>query len=398
MSNDLKSQAVKKRRGGFYFPILLVFIFSDQICDNYIFGSFSDQPINYQLFLYISFLLLQIISSPIQAGFSDFHCRKKSLVVALTFSALSLLSILLIQFLKINPLVFFVFIILAKGGLGNTLPLSWAAISDLKTGDFRFSLALSTAAIAAGFLALSLIEKFFNEKTSGIGIFLIYLVVVFICIKKFIDIRDKGKPKDESPRHFFHLVQIELKNLSLELKKPDIIFSLISFSLWQVSFYIVHQLDLDFHNQYFSNVTQVMMLGYFVGVLILRFCNKFSDYIMIKTGYWICLSSILPIFIFSLFFNNINKLIVPCYFIYNLGTAFMPASLFSIISSKRKPHEQGKVYGLIDSTNTFSILCSSLILVPFNSITINPLLVIFISFITMAVSFFPFKKLEKIHA
>lgn len=75
--------------------------------------------------------------------FLIFTVEKKSLIISISFSVLSLVLV----FLYTKKILFSFYtlgvILLMKGLCGNTVPISWAAIADTQKRDFRFSLTLS---------------------------------------------------------------------------------------------------------------------------------------------------------------------------------------------------------------------------------------------------------------
>src|SRR5579863_8000522 len=140
-----------------YLPLLLAFIFIDETCSNYILNAFANRTSLLEFSLYVIVLFVSIIASPIQAGYSDFYCRKKSLIISLSCSLLSCILVFFSLKNTFSPLLFLFIGIIIKAALGNTLPLSWAAIADTQNKNFRFSLALSTSAMAFGYFMLIII-------------------------------------------------------------------------------------------------------------------------------------------------------------------------------------------------------------------------------------------------
>lgn len=379
-----------------YLPILLIFILIDEISDNYILTIFSQKTLKWEFIFYCLFLVIQAIASPIQAGYSDFYSRKKSLVIALFCSALSLLVML---FYLQNPLLWLLGLVcLVKAGVGNILPIAWAAIADTQSTNFRFSLGLSTAAIAVGYLLLIIMQRFFVSRMTGIIITFLFAVVIYLCIRKFNDIRDKKNNFEEELNNEKSIVKEIHLIIHDFLKQRRTRKALITFLLWEFSFYIVHMQDVDFEIKEFENITPAMALGYLLGIGILGLSKK-SDEKMIQIGYLTSLLAFAPIFFINHLINKVLIIAIPCYFIYSMGAAFLVPSLFSILSKERKSNEQGKIYGLIDSVDTFAFLFSSIFVILCSYLKIKPIFVIIFSFLIILISihyYVEFKKSDTI--
>lgn len=382
-----------------YLPLLLSFIFIDEVTGNFIFNIFAKQNGFYELILYSSFLIFSIIASPIQAGYSDFYCRKKSLVVSLSFSLASVFFILLSLQNLYSPFLFLSLAILAKAGLGNNVPLSWAGIADTQTKNFRFSFGLSTSAMAFGYLILIVIQKLFSLNASFFIIILSLSIILYFCIKYFTDIRDKKSPEEIQSQ----LKKIEGKILILEemkliinnfLKYRHIRKALVTYFLWELSFYAVLITDVDLKIKEFNHLSLGMMVGYLIGVLLLRIFQKKTDDQMIRTGYIISLLSLTFIFILSPVYN-MQFILIPCFSCFSLAAAFLAPSLFAILSREKGPHEQGKIYGLIDSVDTIAFLLASISVMIYKEFNLNLVFFALFIFVVFALSWFPYAQFKK---
>lgn len=385
-------------------PLLLTFILSDVAADNYIFRHLSDNAHEYHVWLLMGFLLLEIIAAPIQSGFSDFNCRKKSLIISLSFSLLSLIFIFFYnQNLLVTSLAI-ALIILTKAGFGNTTPMSWAGIADTQTRNFRFSLGLSTGAFAFGYFILIFINKLFGVRNANLVLIFLFLILLMLCAKYFFDFADeasktnsidKNNSKLERGTPYLHLMTREFKLIVTEFKQVRTRRALITFFLWEVSLYSIHMLDVDFHLPEFANLTTSMVFGYFLGIGLLKLFESVEDKKMIRVGYNICVLSVVPFFIIYPFVNNSRMLALICYFFYNLGTAFLAPSLFAILSKERKQHEQGKIYGLIDSTDTVAFLLAAIVVVLYKFMRLSPIYIVSFSFVVFVLSWLPYGKFEE---
>lgn len=378
-----------------YLPLILAFIFIDETCNNFILNLFAKQSSVTEIFLYSGFLLTSILSAPIQSGYSDYYCRKISLVVSLSFSLLSILFAFLSTETAFSPLLFLILAFISKGALGNTLPLSWAAIADTQGNNFRFSFALSTSAMAFGYLILIGIKSFFNNSQSIFIIFALLATLIYLSIRFFYDIRDKQFKNQINSHGFVENLFIEI-NLIINhfLKDRRTRKAISAFMLWEISFYTALISDVDVKISDFKYVSLSMLIGYFAGVALLKFFYRYTDYVMIKAGYILSIVSLIPIFIAGPF-TGIGRISVVCYFFYSLAAAFLAPSLFSILSKERRPHEQGKIYGLIDSSDTISFLIASIFVIFYHTYQVNAIFLPLFSLIVFLLSSIPYGRFKK---
>ncbi len=386
-----------------YLLIFVLFILSDVVADNSILKVFGSQPPLTSLLLSSGFLVLQMVAAPIQAGFSDFYCRKKTLVASLSFSFLSLL---ILYFTKSNSASIFLFILIlfTKGGLGNTVPLTWGALADSQEKNLRFSLAISTAAYAIGYMILAVLNMnaIKNEflqtwllSPESIPTILFVLSII-LCILYFRDIRDRKLYNSNYNKSYTYLelIHSEFKSLLKDLCRKSTKFGMLAYFLWATSQYSVLVLLTDFQTTYTSTVIW-MMCGYFTGVTVLGFCKNVSDETMIKTGYII---TIIALFLFFVFlpFGNIKNLLSICYFFYTMGNAFLSPSILSLFSKERGLENQGKGFGLIVSADDGGFLIASILVIFFRLINLDLVYMIVFSFVIFILSLFPYLKYEKI--
>jgi len=348
------------------------------------------------------FLLTVIIFSPIQAGFSDRYCRKKSVIVSLSLSAFSVMIILWSQNTYFSIFALFL-IIFSKGVVGNTQPISLAGVADRKLNNIRFSMALCTGAMAAGYLVLIIFQKLLSETQASLTLLILFALIIILCILFFRDIRDKeGKTLETTPTSStYNLLKQEVKLVlqetilvKEELKSKRLQKALLIFAFWEISQYSVHCLNIDLRIGKFSNLTTAMVLGYLIGLFILSFFKKSSDYSTIRIGYAICLLSVVPFFILDPFLDNGKPLLLGCYFFYNLGTVFLAPSLFSILAGEKPSHEQGKIFGLLDSTDTIAFLIATCVAIAYFSLDLPDAFITAFSSIILFLSWFIFKSFE----
>lgn len=291
-----------------------------------------------------------------------------------------------------------------KGCFGNTIPLAWAGIGDTQDKNFRFSFGLSTGSYAVGYLLL-IGNVFLTEMQSNVTIIIFLALLIYLCVTRFQDIRDKKSVQIYKKKvpfgmrkllSVFGLVWNESKQVVRSLTAKHIRNSLGAFLLWEISLYSILLLYVDFGVKDFSTVGVGMMFGYLLGVLILKFTAWIEDDKMIKIGYYFSTLSLIPSFILFPFVEEINFILLTvCYFFHTMGNAFLCPTLFAILAKEMEPHEQGKVYGLIESADTVAFLFASVAVMIYNYFHLHLIFIIGFSFITVAVSWFPYEKFKK---
>lgn len=389
----MEQNNLEKKLSKIYLSQLLAFIFVDEICNNYFLNIFDGLSSKIQEFsFYLFFLIVQILFSPIQSTYSDLYCRKKSLVISLFASALSLIPAYLYFKQLLTPIILLGMMSSIKGIFGNNLPLSWAAIADTQNKSVRLSLALSTSAMALGYLGLILLRKMFGNEGLVKVIFFMFIILSFICAKKFFDIRDKKYWEKDKKISFSNEIRLLVNNF---LKSRRFRKGLLTFIYWEISFYSIHMLDVDLKIKEFKGLTLAMILGYLVGVTCLWKFSKKKDHELIKYGFIISILSFLPIFILTPIVSDIEKVIISCYFFYALGSAFLIPSLFSTLSNERKASEQGKIYGLLDSADTIAFLVATLITMGYHWIQMNQFFIVFFSFTVFLLSWWSYAAFKK---
>ncbi len=427
-----------------YLPIILAFILGDVVCDNLIFRSFRTQTENspiiseesfgkktkisdfssasngslpsekttenlsssteadsLQFFLFLGALLLQTIAAPIQAAFSDLYCRKKSLLISLVLSLVSLAILYLYDQKVWFSLSTLLLIIFLKCSFGNTTPLAWAAVADTQNKNFRFSFGLSTSAYAIAYLLLILSNKALTSDQSILSSLFVFAALVLLCLFLFKDIRDEvpsfQKEKTKRKPNISSAIKNEISLIFKDLRKGYIKKSLLSFLLWEISLYVILLLYVDFDVATFSFTAVAISCGYLFGIAILKIFPRITDKKMIVFGYNFSSISLLPIFIIVPFISEGHPtLLALCYFFHALGNALLCSTIFALLSKVTPIHEQGRLYGLIASADTIAFLIASLAIILYNHFQLHFLYIVIFSFLTVSISWFPYKRFEKI--
>ncbi len=342
-------------------------------------------------------LILQIIISPIQAGVSDFYGRKISLIISLTFSLFSLIFVYLYDLRILSYLPVLILINLSKGVFGNTVPIAWAAVGDMKGRDFRFSFAKATAAYAVGYLVLIFLNKHLSETQATLLLIISFVFAIYLCIRYFFDLKDIKLDQIKNLKISFQ--KFIFKEILLIIKdvknKPNqAIFT--AWILLETSIYVILILYADFINYESSLVEILMMVGYLIGTYSVKYLSHIEDEKMIRIGYTISLISLIPYFVLVNFVTNIDVVLASCYFFHAIGNALLSPTMFSIISKTREAHERGKIYGLAESADTIAFLIAALFITMYKYFKLDVTLLVSVSFITVLISWIPYRKFEKL--
>lgn len=384
------------------------FVYADVVCEN-VLALINDQLSHIKAtVLLLSFLVLQVFFAAIQSGLSDFFGRKKSLITSLGISFFSLILIVLYLSFFQTSIFLLVSALVLKAVFGNTIPISFASIPDTQDRNLRGGFALASSSYSLAFLTLVSINVFFTTNFPHILISLIILAVSIVAIVfLFVDPVDKTAhlPEDlarearkRSLSLYWKLGVREINLLIEELKKDLTGFSLSAYLLWEVSMYtiIISQVELSPNES--QQTTLFMMLGYLVGVslLKLKFFAKISDAKMLLSGYLLSFLSLLAFVPLIVFTRNMNVVLTVCFAVHSVGNAFLSPTVLSILTKNRSRHDQGKILGLVESVDTIAFLLAT-VFVMLHAAKGWPLVfLILFSFVSFSMSWIMFPKIRKL--
>lgn len=389
---------------------IILFVYADLICENVLVIVNDHQTHIVATSLLLVFLLFQIFFAAIQSGLSDFIGRKESLVLSFSVSLFSLLCAFLYSFNCLRWEFFLILALISKAFWGNTIPISFAAIADTQKKNYRGSFALASSTYSLAFITLIIINSFFSDELIFISISAaIILTSLLMCISSFRDSSDKSAhlPHDGSlthPSNFFikawNLGVREISLLITELKRPLTKYALSAYTLWEVSMYSIIISQVDLNPGPSQKITLAMMIGYLIGVFILRVrpCSRLKDKKMITIGYFFSFFSLIPYFILMKFTTSQNILLGACYSLHAIGNAFLSPTILSILVRKRSTHDQGKILGLVESADTVAFLLATIFVMAYSGYSWPVMVLVLFSFISFSLSWFYFpviKRLEK---
>jgi len=306
------------------------------------------------------FMILQFIAAPIQSAISDFWCRRKSLYIAMGSTVIS-------SFL----LSFFPYLVLiVKGLIGNVVPIARAGVADENLRDFRSSIGLTTVAISLGYLIIRELSDLFGSRYLYLGVASLGLITLFF----LYFYKDERDIEYRSPRVLQNAsLTIKIKASLVELyrdflSKPFFFNSLLAYFFFEMAFYCLFLTNIELGIESFKHIPYLMVLGYFLGVILLW---SYTFTMKTKNGegdkIYIVIGIVISLFALILFIFYKKLALVATIFAFGFGF-FVPA-LFSRISYRRRTiegiiasHEQGKIYGLIDSADSLAFILSILII------------------------------------
>lgn len=352
--------------------MLLYFVFLDEMSNTFIIHTSSSRMFPEKSWLkentlVCSLLGLQIIFASLQSGFSDYYLRRKSLIVSISAT---LLSLLLLKFSIDGSIWFLIFSVILKGMLGNTLPLAWAGIADeTHRKNIRFFLALSICALAIGSWSSLLTIPLLPSKFFCILIILAIILGLFATYfysdpediphdRTRIHVNEKAcQTEDSKKNNFLHLVSKDFFSLYRLWKNPLNFLALNAFLFSEISFYqILFRVEILHNYRCFLQVPLAIGLGYTAGTVALKFI-KAKDQAVSSLGLAISVIAILLMnVIFSFGHTDQIILFTTLFSLYSFGFALFTPSLFSIITIKENLHAQGKYYGLLESTDGLASL------------------------------------------
>ena len=385
--------------------VIIFFIYSDILCENFLVIVNDKQPHLYSVILLFTLLILQIIFAPLQSGFSDFYGRKKSLLISLF---LSLISVFL-AFYYLNNIIIFASVIflsnLIKGVWGNTIPISFAAIADTQRGGYRESFALASGVYAIAFITFIALNHFsFSKNVMGYAVGGILLLSILICLAIFKDSEDKTahlpfnkgyQTQQGIINRIFTISRKEIILIKKELSRSLTRRASFSYLLWETSMYSILVSEVDFYRVKGRNFVLYMMLGYLFGIVFLRLKNirKLKDCTILKIGYLTSFLSLFPYFFFYPSLGDNALVLGVCYFFHALGNALLSPTIITILAKERSSHDQGKILGIVESFDTISFLISTVIVMLMVYLKIPIFFLILFSFVSFSISWIFYRRL-----
>lgn len=353
----------------------------------YLAGNFTEYPSA----IFFSVYFLQFISSSIQAGISDYGCRKASLIFSL--GAICLAQIFFLLAFQYSWMI--IFTVLLYGFFGNITPIARAGLNDTRLkNNFRLSIGLSTVAIALGWV-LTMFTAYYLPS------FLACLIVTFLCVFSiFIAFLIKDSADYIGKDHRFSIRKEILSIYSL-IRHKSMAWCLLGYFFAEVAFY---QIFIKGEGHLDDSGVRLMIytwvFGYCLGVLLQKIFIRSNENLGVIIGSIFSLTTMILLTIFEVFnFRNLFAITVTNT-LFSCGFGFFIPCLFSMVSKKYGLHLQGKFYGLIDAVDSLAIIIAVSIISFSNWFIIHAETMMFSSFMYVFFSFFCFlasiKEINKI--
>jgi len=328
----------------------------------------------FALAVFFSVYFLQFITSSVQGGISDYSLRKKSLLIAFNAVLIGQLFFLLAfknDFMLVGAIFFY-------GVFGNITPIARAALADTELqNDFRFSIGLSSIAIALGW-AFMAFASYYVEP------FIICILVTALCFACNFLVRYIKDPEDKIIQKSFS-IKDEVAVIRSLFKHSEIVWGLLGYFMVEIAFYQIFASNkglVDDPLVRFIVITWVF--GYILGVILQQyiFCEDKKNAGVIW-GTFISIFSMIFLIIFTIFHIESKLFFTFINILYSLGFGFFIPCIFSIVSQRYELHLQGKIYVLVDAVDSLALIIAVAVThIPWNI----SLLALFISSLILTVA------------
>lgn len=379
--SDLQKRDNVKR----IFLIVLLAIVADQAVESVLLETIAPIQVSYGN-ITNTFLLATMPFALILATWSDFHCRRKTMIfalISLSFSAL------IIPFYKEVNNVWIVYASLAFKGIGgNVTPVALASLATIvPSKKFTLYLAIAICAYSLGLWVPIYLHSFYYLPVIAALLACIGTIVVIKWFKESEFDDFKFQNNTASLRKFFKFFGKDVLSIVLFAVGATVMLALFSFLASEVSYYqILLRGEVLGDSPFYSDLSLKMGISYYIGTYFL--------YLFLKKN--ISVSRILIVGILSalisiLFSSILSSIGVRNWWVFDIlfsffsiGFALLTPTLFSILSKSRKKDEQGKIYGFLDTFDTLAAYIGVKYIVLTKNISFNN--VLWLSFIIIFVS------------
>lgn len=346
-----------------YYMLIIIFFVTliDESVDSVLIESIIPLSAQYS-WLTNAFIVLSLPFALILGGWSDFHCRRKTLIFALSCILISIIMMFYFHKFSRNWIAFTSLAIKAIGG--NAIPIALASIIDvMPQKKLKSSLAITICAYSLGsWLPIYLRPHLASLNLSiSIGtLFILISVILWFKNYEFDGIKlTKNKP---NLRQFPFYIRKDVVEIFVFIFTPLVCFFYFGFILNEISFYqILLRGELLLKDNYYSFAAIALGGGYYIGTAILFILEKkdFTDEFCIKLGVLISFVSISFITILNFIQFKFDFFYGVLLAAFSLGFALITPSIFAFFSATREDGEYGKIYGLLDSTDALAFLVTA---------------------------------------
>jgi hypothetical protein len=335
--------------------ILLLCIFSTEAMYFIVLGLSAKH--NYAHIVALGCTIFSIVFGPLQAGLSDFYCRRKSLIVSLIATLVG--SLIFYIWYQNQKIIFLIIYILLIGIAGNVSPIAIAGFKDITKSFyvFRYFLSLYVIIYYAGGVFYNTSKMYATETVvyfSTIIIIFISIIFVSFLFRDLID-KDLQEGKISFKSECLAIYHIFIKDTSFLL--ATISFLLAEISLYQITF----RTEIS-ENLLLQYLPLELIIGSIIGAIFLKF-NKSTDKYCLWMSLYLALASLVFVFILILFGINLKPVTISVLIVFSFCLCVIYSTFISILIRKRHHHDYGKIVGVIESVDDISYFLAILIIV-----------------------------------
>lgn len=365
--------------------MVLLAIVADQAVESVLLENIAQIQINNKPITH-AYLLLTMPFALILAAWSDFHCRRKTMIFALTSLSLSAICIYVYKVCNTSWVMYASLIF--KGVGGNVTPVAFASLATIVPArKFTLYLAIAICAYSLGLWVPIYLHSFEHLPivSSIVTIISTAAVIFWFRESEFDDFQFQNNLA--SLKGFFNFFVEEIFSIIKFGLAATVLLALLGFLASEVSYYqILLRGEVLQNSSFYSELSLKMGISYYLGtfVLYLLLRKKVSVIKCLVLGTGGALLSV----IFSSILNSYGvkrEWVFDILFaFYSIGYALLTPSLFSLLSRIRKKDEQGKIYGFLDTYDTLAAFIGIKYIgltkyLPFNNVLWLSCIIIFVS-------------------
>ena len=353
-SNEKSNRALYVRR--ILFMVLLV-ILADQSVESVLIETVASLEISYGSITNI-YLLSAMPFALILATWSDFHCRRKTMIFSLTFLLLSALAVFLYRELGCSWIIYLA--LFFKGVFGNVTPIALASLATIVPRQkLAVFLALAICAYSAGIWIPIYLHSFQHLPLLSVMLALVCTLIIIRWFREpeFDDNDLKFQNNKASLKKFFAFLRKDVIAIVVFSMSVPVILAFFAFLTSEFSYYqILLRGEVLETSRFYSDLSIKMAAGYYVGTILLYFLIRkhLTDIKCLLIGVLLALVSICASYSFKYFGLEGTWLFEVLFAFFSIGFALLTPCLFTILSKIYKKDEQGKIFGFLDIFDTLA--------------------------------------------
>lgn len=307
-----------------------------------------------------TYLLCTVPFALLLAAWSDFHCRRKTMIFSLTCLSISGLLATCFQGECKDWIIFAA--LAFKGIGGNVTPIALASLATIvPPKKFTIYLAIAICAYSIGLWVPIYLHSFEQLPLTAtiIAIGSTLIIIRWFREREFDDF--KFQNNTASLRKFFTFFRKDILSILLFGISVSVMLALFGFLATEVGYYqILLRGEVVGMDLFYSELSLKMATSYYFGTLLLYLLlrKNISEIRCLAAG---TISALASIFLTAIFhFTELTNpyLITFSFAFFSIGFALMTPCLFSILSQIRRKDEQGKIYGFLDTYDTLGAYIS----------------------------------------